>query len=201
MTNEEKQNSLKYLETCKYAMAADVALQRKDLGSAVKCLESLAKDIGIEDKIIRVAFANSNASTPKELEAGVQKNISTYAPLYQQTLMGAKVSDLFTNYDSYFSKYVGDKKEDVLKEFGKETFGDITKKIMNAQEIFNSKTSNFDEKAKEKAQKTMEKYGLIYTVLNKREDDTMNNLLRPMEEESLKNQFEERYKPKEKDKN
>lgn len=177
----------------RYATVAARAFKNKDVATSQSALEKLALEMGIVNEKAQEKFGQSYSSS----EEALQHAIGTYSSGYYEGLEKQTVTDLFSNYETYFKRYIGGKKEDVLAEFGEETFGDIEKKVKGAVEIMESDTDNFSEDDKKKAKKTLEKYGLIRRVLMKVEEEKISELYTPLEQDTIQKSFEERYKSKE----
>jgi len=177
----------------RYALVGARALERKNTPLAETSLEKLAGEMGILDSSAKKAFARSYPTDKARSDA-----MNIYSSYYLQGLQKLTVSDIYSRSSDYYEKYFGDQTENILKEFGDETFEDISKKVEKANEIVKSETGNFTKKKKEEAKKTLEKYGLIYNCIAGIElDRKISELSIPLEEESMRNSFSEKYKPEE----
>jgi biotin-(acetyl-CoA carboxylase) ligase len=176
-------------ERYKYAMVANLAMQAKDQTSALKSLERLAMGMGV-----------NRTSDAKSFSESVLKaqDIETYLGKYQDDLNKTKVSELFTKYSSSLSKIVGGNEDNLLRDFGNETYGNIELTVKDASEIINSKGKNFSEEQKKEAEKVLDKYQLIYGLLQKFESEKIQKLFSSVREETLKEGINEYYKEKEK---
>jgi len=133
MAKEEykTKNNLEDITNYRYGALAGEYFQEKDLDSSRVSLEKLARSLGVKDdkKVLETFIDGVFAS-----EKGIQHVIGTFNNQYVKNLQDAKVSELGGYYSDLLNKYVsGENMENatkVLDEFKDETYGNLSKKMM-----------------------------------------------------------------------
>ncbi len=191
-----EKEEIKYLDSLMKYRPAAVATkfyQEKNETAAKGALEKLVStlDIGEDGPAMLKAI--------REGREGDKTLASIYAPEYEKILMGAKVKDLFEFYSDHFKKYIeGDSYDEAVKvfnEYGNETYKDMYAKVIEAQEKLSSKSPNVTDEDREKAKKTIEKYGRITMPIQNFENLELKKLADPLEDTALKKDLTAMFKP------
>ena len=183
-----------------YSLVAARAFSDDDPITTRKSLQRLVGDTVIENSpareaYMRIAGYNENDKTNKDLVANA---INGFMSAYNEYRGKRTVEQYIGDFSSNIMPYLGAQNlENIVKEFGSEKIGDIEEKIAQAKEAIESKTKRYKKEDKEEAQKTLEKYKLIQEAINRAQNDSTTSLYNPLKQETMKEQWEERYKPKE----
>ena len=154
-------------------LAADKATAPFAKGS----LEKLIDSFGLDKDIISGLKAGTLAS-----QQGVNTAIEIYNKKYEDSLSQANVMDFYGLRVPVIKGLLGDeeaeKAKSVFEKYSTETIGSIRKNYNQAQAKINDDTGLFDKKQKEDAQKVIEKYAGIYSIvelLEQRNFDELKN--------------------------
>ncbi len=156
-----------------YGGLAGRFLSEKDLAGAKGSLEGLAKDLGFGPELqgfIEGTFAS---------EKGIEKAVGTYMAKYQEFKGKSTVKELGTYYDQLIDEYLESKSPEAkaeLDQYQTEAYGDILRKVTQAQEKIKSKTGNFSQQDKDDAQKVLDKYNKVVAILETMEEVTFDKL-------------------------
>ncbi len=185
------------LEDLKRYRPAAVALnfyQEKNETAAKSTLEKLVTtlDLGKDGPVAVDAIRKS--------EKGDQLLANEFALKYQESLMGAKINEMFEFYSSEFREYlegnVYNEAKKVFEKYGNENYKDILSKVIGAKELLDSKRPNITEEEKQGAKDILQEYGKITMPLQSFENLRMEALSKPMAKEALKKDLTEMFKPK-----
>jgi len=194
---EEKKPNLNYdwyLLGC-----ADIAKQYLKQGEegiplAQKSLELMLKDAKIFDPWIV-----NTVTDPKVIPKTIENQLQTY----NQFRADQTVEDLIGRYDEDISRYLGENAGNVANDLGEfmgEKYNDIVKKVGEAKYILDGKKKfnrGSDEEVEE-AEKTMEKYQKVIATIQMLEGQRLSKFRMRVEEEVVKENFQELYKKEDK---
>jgi len=174
-----------YSEIEKYrsAIVGMQYLQAKNLEGAKKSLEKLASDIGVDKKYIPLL---KGSLVRKE---GVARALQLYAVDYDQARGQLDASEIPGFYASQLEKYVSEedlgRASEVFGEFAGESFDSIAKKYRKAEHIL-KQPDLYDEKEREGAQKTIEKYGKYMTLVTLFEQAAVRKIMAPIDDDLIR---------------
>lgn len=191
---KSQEKYLSNLETFAYGGVAGKALIEKDLNSAHISLEKLATDMGLDDDRLE-GFVKGTFSSDK----GIETAAAIYANTYEIAREKLTISNLWKHYDEYATKYLGDlkaKADEEIDKFGNNEFGEIKGKYLAAKEIVKSRTSNFTEEQKEKAEKEVEEYEKVVITLEKLDKAYLRKYTNSVDEEADMKDLREMYSEK-----
>jgi hypothetical protein len=177
----DAQEKPKYLEDITRYQYADVALRlasnEADAPFAKGALEKLVDGFGLDKDLIEGLKQGTFAS-----EEGIGKAIQIYAGKYEKAIGSADVTEFYDVRYSTLKSLLGDEKANeskaIFEKYKGQTVGSIRKKVAQAQTKIKDKTGLFDEKAKDEAKKTVEKFKPIISIielLEQRNYDELKN--------------------------
>lgn len=167
-------------------------VEKKDMGALEKTLLEFVSGLGVKvdhDVESEVTFITSK---PDRLE----DYIGLYTGKYQKALRSSTLKELRNLYSDLFEKFY-DKENlpKVNKVFNSdETYGDFIKKYVRVVEIVQSKTDNFTDEQKKKAESDLKELNKIIFPLTEFEKLKIDYLRKPINEESLKKTLNDAYK-------
>ena len=184
------------LETYRSAAVATNFYQEGKETAAGGVLEKLVStiDVGKDGP----ALVNMIRKSPE----GNKLLAKTFSDIYQETLMGAKINEMFEFYSDDFKEFLDEdaynEAKRIFTKYGNENYGRIMDDLSEAQAIYSGKKNRkITEKEKQEAESTIIKYQGIVKSLQGFEGLKMNKLSVPVEKESLKKDLAEMFKPQE----
>jgi len=199
MTNDDYKNyGVADIKRYRAIAAARQSLEQKDSEGAKKSLEKLAESIGVAEKD-REAVVSSITSSGQSLEACLKNFEAKYGAAQANSTIG----DLFNLYKDNFKSYLNEenyKEAETLftgKDNANKKYGDLIEKYGKAQEILKSKTGNFSEEQKKKAEKEYKELSKYMTPLQVFENLEVKKIAEPIEKSSIKELLNSLYQKEE----
>lgn len=166
----DAQTKPKYLEDIARYQYADVAMRlyqnEEDRQFTKGALEKLVDNFGVDKDVLEGLKEGTFAS-----EEGIAKATQIYAGKYQKALGSCDVTEFYDLRYNILKSLLGDEKskeaKSVFEKYKGQTVGSITKKVTQSQAIIKDQTGLFDDKKKEEAKKTLEKYGAIFNLIQR----------------------------------
>jgi len=185
---EELTNAYEKVKKFEYGAVARRFLEKEDLGGAVGALKTLfdSKEHELYKRIIDIGLSS---------EKGIDMAAQGYASDHQKALQELPLDFLYEKrYEDVIGNYVKKDKLDligkVFSEFSEMTYGDLVKKITQANEVLKSNTGRFSDEDKRKAKKESEKYKDVFRALNLAEEAIFEKLRPEAIKYSLKDNFD-----------
>ena len=165
MTEEEIPQYIQDLERYQFGnVAARLYSKEEDAPFARGALEKLVSGFNVDKDILEGLKAGTFAS-----EEGIKTAAGIYAGKYKKSLETLKVSEFYDVRFSTLKSLLGDAKaaeaKETFEKYKDQSIGSIMKKISEAQAKLDDKTGLFDEAAKAEAQKTIDKFGPIFNII------------------------------------
>ncbi|MFA5070873.1 MAG: hypothetical protein WC511_00705 [Candidatus Pacearchaeota archaeon] len=186
-----------------YAQVAEEYLSqgtREGVALAGKALELILKDV--EKSQVLPSWIKSTLTNPEVIHKTIESQLSDYSEFKGKQTVG----DLIGQYSNDISKYLGDNAEAAKKElesFKDEKYSSILKKIKTAKDMLALKKDGSDKISDEDAagaEKTIKKYKNLTSTFSMLEGLYLSKFKARVEEEVVKENFKEMYKPKEENK-
>lgn len=180
-------------------VAAEYLSQGTQEGVALagKSLELILKDV--EKSQVLPSWIKSTLINPEVIHKTIESQLSDYNEFKGKQTVG----DLIGQYSNDISKYLGDNAEAAKKElesFKDEKYSSILKKIKTAKDMLALKKDGSDKISDEDtagAEKTINKYKKLTSTFSMLEGLYLSKFKARVEEEVVKENFKEMYKPKE----
>ena len=194
---EQEEKGYKYfpedIEIYRPIALAPELLEKKDMGGLVETILKFFENLGVKEERYREGLVESIYASPEGLEAFVKDNLENK---YQKALYNQKIKDLRELYSDLFEKFYSEENiAKVDKVFNSdETYESLVKRYTELGEIAQSKTDNFSDEQKKKAQKELKELNKVVMRLQEFENIKLYELRGPINEESLKKKLNEMYK-------
>ncbi|RLG15351.1 hypothetical protein DRN69_03105, partial [Candidatus Pacearchaeota archaeon] len=161
---EQEEKGYKYfpedIEIYRPIALAPELLEKKDMGGLVETILKFFENLGVKEERYREGLVESIYASPEGLEAFVKDNLENK---YQKALYNQKIKDLRELYSDLFEKFYSEENiAKVDKVFNSdETYESLVKRYTELGEIAQSKTDNFSDEQKKKAQKELKELNKV----------------------------------------
>lgn len=190
-------------ERYRYAIAAAEFMEKKDVNSARKCLDSLMIDMGATEKDVQEGMVwNAYGDSPsQEMMQGIQRGIQIYASKYQGLFGSKTINEMFERYMPEFNNYLAEeekaKAKEVFAKLGDKKYDAVAKEVRKNMKIIQDQDSTEDEK--KEAQKEIEKYSDVFNTIQQFEELRISKLMPSIREGTIKKDIKDRYKVEKKE--
>lgn len=189
MTEKNNNQEENVLDSYKYAHLAALYAQNKDVDKAGIALKEFAKENGLlntKSEGLLEAIVTTPEATMKA--AGIEGRV------YAEKLAQTKVADLIgSKLEQYFKNADLKKAVEETKEGLDMTYNDFIKMLDKAQDVAKNKYGEASQEDINKAKATMNKYGLLYQILVREQEMTLQPLQANIDMIYLKRLAQEQY--------